>query len=147
MAIYLGGVVAGLASGWVVLKTTFAGTATERGCGIKVWGLKGPLGAFLAAWGGIAMITSAPFDDWWHNAYGLDTEILSPPHVVLALGIGVIQSTAGVPAAAGRPRLRHRPCDAPRRRGEGLAPVARAGVCLTRDSRNGAPPYAAVAGV
>jgi hypothetical protein len=33
------------------------------------------------------MITSAPFDDWWHNAYGLDVEILSPPHVVLALGM------------------------------------------------------------
>ncbi len=28
------------------------------------------------------MITSAPFDDWWHNAYGLDVKILSPPHVV-----------------------------------------------------------------
>jgi hypothetical protein len=30
---------------------------------------------------------SAPFDDWWHNAYGLDVEILSPPHVVLSAGI------------------------------------------------------------
>ena len=33
------------------------------------------------------MIVSAPFDDWWHNAYGLDVEILSPPHIVLAAGI------------------------------------------------------------
>jgi hypothetical protein len=33
------------------------------------------------------MITSAPFDDWWHNAYGLDVKILSPPHMVLAAGI------------------------------------------------------------
>ena|GEM_PF-1982804 len=33
------------------------------------------------------MLTSAPFDDWWHNAYGLDVEILSPPHAVLALGM------------------------------------------------------------
>jgi hypothetical protein len=33
------------------------------------------------------MVTSAPFDDWWHNAYGLDVEILSPPHIVLALGM------------------------------------------------------------
>ena len=30
--------------------------------------------------------TSAPFDDWWHNAYGLDVKIISPPHMVLALG-------------------------------------------------------------
>jgi hypothetical protein len=33
------------------------------------------------------MITSAPFDDWWHNAYGLDVKILSPPHMILALGM------------------------------------------------------------
>jgi xanthosine utilization system XapX-like protein len=33
------------------------------------------------------MLTSAPFDDWWHNAYGLDVEILSPPHVVLLTGL------------------------------------------------------------
>jgi hypothetical protein len=33
------------------------------------------------------MLTSAPFDDWWHNAYGLDVKIISPPHMVLALGM------------------------------------------------------------
>ena len=33
------------------------------------------------------MLTSAPFDDWWHGAYGLDVKVLSPPHVLLALGI------------------------------------------------------------
>ena len=30
--------------------------------------------------------SSAPFDDWWHNAYGLDVKIISPPHMVLAAG-------------------------------------------------------------
>ena len=33
------------------------------------------------------MIVSAPFDDWWHAAYGLDVKILSPPHTVLAVGM------------------------------------------------------------
>jgi hypothetical protein len=33
------------------------------------------------------MLTSAPFDDWWHNAFGLDVQIMSPPHVVLIMGI------------------------------------------------------------
>jgi hypothetical protein len=37
------------------------------------------------------MITSAPFDNWWHNAYGLDVKILSPPHVVLILGLLAIR--------------------------------------------------------
>jgi hypothetical protein len=32
------------------------------------------------------MITSAPFDNWWHSAYGLDVTILSPPHVLLMSG-------------------------------------------------------------
>ena len=52
-----------------------------------MWGFRGPMGAFLCAWGGVCMITSAPFDNWWHAAYGLDVKILSPPHVLLALGM------------------------------------------------------------
>ena len=32
------------------------------------------------------MLVSAPFDNWWHNAYGLDVRIVSPPHMVLAAG-------------------------------------------------------------
>ena len=30
------------------------------------------------------MLTSAPFDNWWHDAYGLDVKIISPPHMFLA---------------------------------------------------------------
>jgi hypothetical protein len=37
------------------------------------------------------MLVSAPFDDWWHSAYGLDVKILSPPHTVLAAGIIAIE--------------------------------------------------------
>ena len=90
MAIYLGGVVAGLSCGWLVLRTTFAraaDAARERAGGVSFWGFRGPLGAWVCIWGALAMIVSAPLDDWWHNAYGLDVEILSPPHVVLAAGI------------------------------------------------------------
>lgn len=91
MAIYLGGLAAGSACGWLVLKTTFAGSEEERGRSVRLWGFRAPLGAWVAIWGSFAMLTSAPFDDWWHNAYGLDVEILSPPHVLLALGIVSIQ--------------------------------------------------------
>ena len=88
MAIYLGGVVAGLSCGWLVLRTTFArGAHAERAGGVTFWTFRGPLGAWVCIWGALAMIVSAPFDDWWHNAYGLDVEILSPPHIVLAFGI------------------------------------------------------------
>ncbi len=88
VAIYLGAVLAGLAAGWLILSTTFSQTATAaRAVSVRVWGFRGPLGAFVAAWGGVAMLASAPFDDWWHNTYGLDVRILSPPHTLLALGI------------------------------------------------------------
>ena len=33
------------------------------------------------------MLTSAPFDNWWHNAYGLDVKIVSPPHSLLVAGV------------------------------------------------------------
>jgi hypothetical protein len=36
--------------------------------------------------GGLTMLISAPFDNWWHAAYGLDVKILSLPHSILALG-------------------------------------------------------------
>lgn len=91
MAIYLGGVLAGLCGGWLALKTTFAGTPDERSVAVRFWGFRAPLGAWVAIWGALAMLTSAPFDDWWHNAYGLDVEILSPPHTVLAAGMIAIQ--------------------------------------------------------
>jgi hypothetical protein len=94
MAIYLGGVTAGLSCGWLVLRTTFAGTPAERSAGVRFWGFRGPLGAWVCIWGAIAMITSAPFDDWWHNAYGLDVKVLSPPHLLLALGFTGIQMGA-----------------------------------------------------
>ncbi|RYE04905.1 MAG: hypothetical protein EOP51_34930 [Sphingobacteriales bacterium] len=37
------------------------------------------------------MMTSAPFDDWWHNTYGLDVKVLSPPHILLIGGMVAIQ--------------------------------------------------------
>ncbi len=86
MAIYACGILAGLASGYLILTTTFGRSAALKDVSVRIWGLSGPLGAFISAWGGVAMLASAPFDDWWHNAYGLDVRIISPPHMVLAAG-------------------------------------------------------------
>jgi len=83
----LGAIVAGVSCGWLVLQTTFAGSARQRAESVRFWGFRGPLGAWVTIWGTFVMITSAPFDDWWHNAYGLDVKIMSPPHMVLALGM------------------------------------------------------------
>ncbi len=104
LAIYLGGVVAGLTSGGVALRTTFAGSDAERGAAVRFWGFRAPLGAWVCIWGAFAMITSAPFDDWWHNAYGLDVKIVSPPHMLLAAGIAAIQCGAMLMALASQNR-------------------------------------------
>jgi hypothetical protein len=85
--IYLCGILAGISCGYTILATTFRPDSPLRKSSVTLWGFRGPLGAFIAAWGGIAMLASAPFDDWWHNAYGLDVKILSPPHMVLAVGM------------------------------------------------------------
>lgn len=90
LAIQLGAVLTGLTCAYLILHTTFAGNAAIRENSVTIWGLRGPLGAFIAAWGGFCMLTSAPFDNWWHESFGLDVMILSPPHVVLILGIFVM---------------------------------------------------------
>lgn len=91
MAIYLCGVLAGIVCGYLILNTTFRRPPELVASSVHVLGFMGPLGAFLAAWGGIAMLTSAPFDNWWHNAYGLDVKIISPPHTLLMLGSNAVE--------------------------------------------------------
>ena len=86
-----GAVLAGVSCGWLVLWTTFRGAPEQRAESVRFWGFLGPLGAWVTIWGTFVMITSAPFDNWWHNAYGLDVQIVSPPHMVLALGMVAIE--------------------------------------------------------
>jgi hypothetical protein len=86
MAIYACGILAGISSAYMIFSTTFGKNEALKDASVRIWGLRGPIGAFICAWGGVAMLASAPFDDWWHNAYGLDVRIISPPHMVLAAG-------------------------------------------------------------
>lgn len=104
IAIQLCGVLGGLTSGFLILSTKFGhspAAMTRKSASVKIWSFRGPLGAFIAAWGAFAMVVSAPFDNWWHNAYGLDVTILSPPHVLLvsglvAIDVGTLILIAGV---------------------------------------------------
>ncbi|TKT92076.1 hypothetical protein [Dyadobacter frigoris] len=92
LIIYLGAVVSGIFSGYEILRITFWGNPLEKSKSVKVWGFfYSSLGELFCVWGALAMLTSAPFDDWWHNTYGLDITILSPPHTILALGIISVQ--------------------------------------------------------
>jgi hypothetical protein len=86
LAIQACGVIAAIICGYLMLVNTFGHSEEQKAASVNVLGFRAPLGAFIAAWGGIAMIASAPFDDWWHAAYGLDVKIVSPPHTLLILG-------------------------------------------------------------
>src|SRR5215471_892644 len=98
--VQLCGIVSGITCGYLILATTFRTDSALRAHSVSLWGFRGPLGAFICAWGGVAMITSAPFDNWWHGAYGLDVKILSPPHILLALGMTAIRFGTLVMVAA-----------------------------------------------
>jgi hypothetical protein len=87
MAIYACGVLAGIICAWLIGKCSFGHDPELSAASVSVFGLRAPLGIFLAAWGCVAVLTSAPFDNWWHNAYGLDVKIVSPPHALLILGL------------------------------------------------------------
>lgn len=106
LAMYLGAVIAGGFSGISVLKASFFSDDSVKASSIKFWGIfHGSLGALFCIWGAFAMLTSAPFDDWWHNTYGLDVKILSPPHTVLGLGMIMIQFGAMVSVLTVQNRL------------------------------------------
>src|ERR1700729_4012797 len=90
LAIQACGLMAAIICGYLILVDTFGHSEKLKAASVNVLGFRAPLGAFIAAWGGIAMITSAPFDNWWHAAYGLDVKIVSPPHTLLILGIRAV---------------------------------------------------------
>jgi hypothetical protein len=118
---YLAALLVGISCGYVALKTSMAGTPEQRAQSVGFWGFRAPLGAWVCTWGALARLTSAPFDNWWHNAYGLDVKIISPPHTLLSLGMYAIVIGALLMILAWQNRARDaggdpawRPQDAPR---------------------------------
>ena len=75
----------------LILQNTFSKDAAAHAASVSVLGFRGPLGTFVVMWGAAALLASAPFDDWWHNAYGLDVKVLSPPHALAGLGATCVQ--------------------------------------------------------
>ncbi len=112
VVIYVGAIVAGLFSAYQILNLTFRKNHPGRAVAVPFWGVfYGPLGAMFCVWGALAMLTSAPFDDWWHNTYGLDVEILTPPHTILAIGIMTLQFGAMIGVLSLQNQYRNRNAD------------------------------------
>jgi hypothetical protein len=97
----IGGMLVGFAALYAILTTTFAGGSAVRDASVRVLRLYAPGGAFIALWGSVAMVAAEVFDNWWHNAYGLDVKLVTPPHMVLFMGsfaakIGAMAWIAGI---------------------------------------------------
>ena len=87
LLIQFGAILTAASSSSLIFGTTFGRDQAAKKASVNVLGFRGPLSAFISAWGGAAMLVSAPFDNWWHDAYGVDVKILSPPHTILAVGM------------------------------------------------------------
>jgi hypothetical protein len=82
LLLYGGILLASLAiAAWAVLSWRSAG-----------WGLRGILIALrdpaiqLAGIGGVTTLASAPLDNWWHETFGRDAVLWSPPHLTAIAG-------------------------------------------------------------
>ncbi|RYZ96913.1 MAG: hypothetical protein EOP47_22865, partial [Sphingobacteriaceae bacterium] len=92
LVVYAGAILAGVFSGYNVIRISFFGDNDVKQSSVKFWGIfYSSVGGLFCIWGAIAMLTSAPFDDWWHDTYGLDSKVSSPPHGLLLTGMIVIQ--------------------------------------------------------
>jgi hypothetical protein len=79
-------VLIGISSAYAILAATFARASPARDASVQVLGFHAPGGAFFAAWGSVALLAGVPFDKWWHDAYGIDVVLLTPPHLLGFLG-------------------------------------------------------------
>jgi hypothetical protein len=82
----MGGIMVGIACAYTILAMTFASAAPAHDASVRVWGFRAPAGAFIALWGAVTLAASVPFDNWWHNAYGLDVNVINPPHMFVFFG-------------------------------------------------------------
>lgn len=85
--LYSSGILAAIACVYLIVATTFGHNKDLTQHSVQVWGLRAPLGAFVAAWGGVGTLYDAAFDNWWHNAYGLDVRFTSPPHLLFSMSL------------------------------------------------------------
>src|SRR5580698_4742909 len=57
MLIQFCGILAGFTCGYLILSCTFGRDPALAAASVSVWRFRGPLGAFIAAWGGATMLT------------------------------------------------------------------------------------------
>ncbi len=87
LVLYSSGVLSAIFCGYLTIATTWGHNPELQRHSVRVWGLRAPLGVFVAGWGGLGVLYDSIFDNWWHNAYGLDVRFTSPPHLLFSLSL------------------------------------------------------------
>jgi hypothetical protein len=108
LLLYSGSAISGLTSLAVVLRVTArqrAGAPPVPGLGgppVRVIGgrFSAPVGYLLAGAGAASFLVYGLWDLWWHELYGFDAVIDSPPHVGLLLSVTTTMVGAVVVCAA-----------------------------------------------
>lgn len=124
--IYSGVAGAGLIALMVTAWSSLYASSKTRGY-LGLPRLHAPAGFALVGLGALVMIASAPFDDWWHQVYGIDVTIWSPPHLGGVVGSGVILLGALVESATGPAGILNR-AGRPSRLAQFAFPLACAGL-------------------
>jgi hypothetical protein len=60
---------------------------------VRIWGIfHAPLGYIITGFGPLIALIAAPFDNWWHQFFGIDAILWSPFHLMGAAGglLGVL---------------------------------------------------------
>lgn len=88
LMLYIGIATGGIAALAVVLRNTFAapGRAAVTGRTMRVFGtFAAPVGFLIAGLGASGQLLYGLSDLWWHEVYGFDATLTSPPHVGMSL--------------------------------------------------------------
>lgn len=87
VAIYIALAIAFVFNAGLVLSHTFGRQRTMAS--VKILGFSGPSGAFITLWAILLQFFGILFDNWWHEVYGIDSAMVTPPHNVIGVGIWV----------------------------------------------------------
>jgi len=90
------GLAALVALGWMGICTG------RQSPGVRLGGLRAPLGVWLVLWGGLAFVTASIFDRWWQLGYGQSAGIWHPPQLLKAAAFFAIVVGAWFSAAEGQ---------------------------------------------
>jgi hypothetical protein len=81
MIAFVGGVI--LVVGWTAYETWLAASGHEQPHTVRIGPFRAPLPVFAILIGYIAALASAGLDEWWHETFGIDATLWSPPHLLI----------------------------------------------------------------